>query len=218
MHTAMTVRGWLAAAAVAGLVAGLGIVAAPPVAAATTWSEEVTADSSTDIGPGFPMDACTWGSRDDPLYSASTTFQPSADGSYTFTVISATIGGQTDGNTTALAVFTPGYGQAECVGSDFEAVGLTSLTVDLTAGTTYLLLFYGLNDENVSTGVFTVDIPEGVVLTGTSDSSPIPAWLQSYGRAGSGAACEAGWAPSWQEWAVPVTGGWVCTRSIPSLG
>ena len=46
---------------------------------------------------------------------------------------------------------------------------------------------------------------------------PAPAWVQAYGR-GEAAPCDAGWNASWQEWAVPVTGGWVCTRSVPSLG
>jgi hypothetical protein len=47
---------------------------------------------------------------------------------------------------------------------------------------------------------------------------PIPAWVQAYGRARADATCENGWGPSWQSWAQPVTGGWVCTRTIPSLG
>jgi hypothetical protein len=55
------------------------------------------------------------------------------------------------------------------------------------------------------------------VVTG-GGSSPIPAWVQAYGRDGMDATCEDGWNPSWQEWAQEVTGGWVCTRSIPSLG
>jgi hypothetical protein len=46
----------------------------------------------------------------------------------------------------------------------------------------------------------------------------IPAWVQAYGRFGPDVACQTGWNPSWQKWAEPVTGGWVCTRSIPSLG
>lgn len=48
-------------------------------------------------------------------------------------------------------------------------------------------------------------------------SPAIPAWVQAYGR-DKDATCEDGWDPSWQEWAQEVTGGWVCTRSIPSLG
>lgn len=46
----------------------------------------------------------------------------------------------------------------------------------------------------------------------------IPDWVQAYGRVGEDAKCEAGWNPSWQMWAERITGGWVCTRTIPSLG
>lgn len=49
------------------------------------------------------------------------------------------------------------------------------------------------------------------------DAPAIPEWVQAYGRAMDGA-CLDGWDPSWQDWAQPVTGGWVCTRSVPSLG
>ena len=55
------------------------------------------------------------------------------------------------------------------------------------------------------------------VSPGTPTPS-VPAWVQAYGRASADAACEAGWDASWQAWAEPVTGGWVCTRSVPSLG
>jgi hypothetical protein len=59
-------------------------------------------------------------------------------------------------------------------------------------------------------------------LTATVVACPpaatIPAWVQAYGREGAKAACLDGWDASWQAWAEPVTGGWVCTRSIPSLG
>ncbi len=54
--------------------------------------------------------------------------------------------------------------------------------------------------------------------TSAGESTPVPWWVQAYGRADKDTTCEAGWTTSWQEWAVPVTGGWVCTRSIPSLG
>ena len=47
--------------------------------------------------------------------------------------------------------------------------------------------------------------------------SPIPTWVQAYGRQ-EVEKCLDGWDASWQPWAEPVTGGWVCTRSIPSLG
>lgn len=60
--------------------------------------------------------------------------------------------------------------------------------------------------------------PYGIFYLGArSGASPIPAWVQAYGRDKDGT-CEDGWDASWQSWAEPVTGGWVCTRSIPSLG
>lgn len=49
-------------------------------------------------------------------------------------------------------------------------------------------------------------------------ASPIPAWVQGYGRNSSTESCLAGWAPSWEQWMHAGAGGWVCTRSIPSLG
>lgn len=46
----------------------------------------------------------------------------------------------------------------------------------------------------------------------------IPNWVQAVGRQSSTTACPTGWGESWQEWARPVTGGWVCTRSVPMYG
>jgi hypothetical protein len=64
------------------------------------------------------------------------------------------------------------------------------------------------------------DGPAGSPVPATcgGDASAIPAWVQAYGRASAEAGCADGWSPSWQEWAEPVTGGWVCTRSVPSVG
>jgi hypothetical protein len=45
----------------------------------------------------------------------------------------------------------------------------------------------------------------------------IPDWVQGYGRAVTDS-CRAGWAASWEMWMNGGTGGYVCTRSIPSLG
>lgn len=60
--------------------------------------------------------------------------------------------------------------------------------------------------------------PAQAVDTTPVDTTPVPDWLQAYGRIGPNASCEVGWSPSWQEWAQAVTGGWVCTRSLPSYG
>ena len=47
---------------------------------------------------------------------------------------------------------------------------------------------------------------------------PILMWNQAVGRASSDAKCNDGWNPSWQEWAIASTGGWVCARAVPMYG
>jgi len=53
---------------------------------------------------------------------------------------------------------------------------------------------------------------------GAAAAPPIPAWVQAYARAGADAPCIEGWDPSWDLWPNDGTGGFVCQRSIPSLG
>jgi hypothetical protein len=54
--------------------------------------------------------------------------------------------------------------------------------------------------------------------SGTSSGPAIPEWVQAFGIFHRDDACLTGWTNSWQHWAEPITGGWVCTRTIPSLG
>jgi hypothetical protein len=99
----------------------------------------------------------------------------------------------------------PGITRATLTASDPALVG--------TAAT-----FRNIDDTQTVT-VRSVTAPASDTPSGTaSDVPPIPAWVQAYGRASADATCLDGWAASWQSWAEPVTGGWVCTRSIPSLG
>jgi hypothetical protein len=49
-------------------------------------------------------------------------------------------------------------------------------------------------------------------------ASPIPAWVQGYGRKSAADICDDGWKPSWEMWPNRGTGGWDCSREIPSLG
>jgi hypothetical protein len=68
-----------------------------------------------------------------------------------------------------------------------------------------------------------VDFNNGVtsnVVHGTVADTyiPIPPWVQGYGRASAADVCLDGWTASWELWPNGGTGGWVCTRSIPSLG
>ncbi len=62
------------------------------------------------------------------------------------------------------------------------------------------------------------DVRIGPPSASIVDAHPIPAWVQAYGRLGEDDSCLNGWGPSWQPWAEEITGGRVCTRSIPSLG
>jgi hypothetical protein len=76
---------------------------------------------------------------------------------------------------------------------------------------------YLCNDCDVGTMLrFTIAAPSAD--TTPAASTPIPAWVQAYGIFHHDDACQTGWGNSWQKWAEPVTGGWVCTRTIPSLG
>lgn len=46
----------------------------------------------------------------------------------------------------------------------------------------------------------------------------VPDWVQAYGRSGKDAPCLEGWTPSWDQWPNGGTGGFVCQRSIKSVG
>lgn len=48
--------------------------------------------------------------------------------------------------------------------------------------------------------------------------APIPMWVQGYARQAATDVCLDGWVASWEMWPHGGTGGWVCTRSIPSIG
>jgi hypothetical protein len=100
------------------------------------------------------------------------------------------------------AIFTGAF--VDCGSRPVLGTGIVADTVyDLPEGWT------------ITDGTLTVPV---VACAGGQGDQPIPAWVQAYARGGADAACESGWDASWQSWAEPVTGGWVCTRSIPSLG
>ena len=91
----------------------------------------------------------------------------------------------------------------------------TSGTVSYTFGADRLVASVGAQNDDSWTGSF--ECAAAPAPSGTT-SLAVPAWVQAYGRDDADASCEDGWSPSWQAWAEPVTGGWVCTRSIPSRG
>jgi hypothetical protein len=179
--------------------------------------------SSPDISAGYPVqDECAnWYTFYQPMYAESTSVTPPASGSYTFTMTSATFDGSNAPKYTSLTLFEGSYSAGNCVATAMgRGESLVALTASLTGGTTYLLVGWGSQDGYggvETTGNFTVAIPFDEASPG-GDPAPIPSWVQAYGRASADATCENGWDASWQSWAEPVTGGWVCTRSIPSLG
>lgn len=56
-----------------------------------------------------------------------------------------------------------------------------------------------------------------ITMTGGVPSA-IPPWVQAYGRGGAEVGCIDGWSPSWAQWPNEGSGGFVCTRSVPSRG
>ena len=64
--------------------------------------------------------------------------------------------------------------------------------------------------SGVASATFTCTEPESV--------APVPAWVQEYARPSADAACADAWTPSWSRWPNAGSGGFVCVRSVPSVG
>ena len=208
----MKARRILASAAAAVMIAGGVTMAVAPSASAASY--DVTVDCDADVWIGTPSagdtltftlaDGCT-----DPwnLYNlTSSTGGSNIPGYLSLDDEDQSIGCREDGNAGRWCVWGP------------DVVPTTLLAVNDEGGGAPLaqgVHLANLNDDNDT---------EFWILYGTEPSpsagggSAIPSWVQAYGRASMDATCEDGWNPSWQEWAVAVTGGWVCERSIPSLG
>lgn len=127
-------------------------------------------------------------------------------------VIAVSFANPSDGATT-------GYLKVNLITRDLTSIpGTASFTFRNTDSYSVgMELDIGTSDWNWSCGVVQSPSP-GSAAASTADGQPIPSWTQARGRDGMNATCEIGWGPSWQEWAEPVTGGWVCTRSIPMYG
>ena len=112
----------------------------------------------------------------------------------------------------------------DLTGADLSGAAMTD--ADLTGA------FVTCDDDGIlGTGISALGLtlPSGWALDGgtltvpvapctTVSASPIPAWVQAYGRASADATCLEGWNPSWDLWPNDGKGGFVCQRSIPSLG
>lgn len=198
-------RIWTSAGAAVMVVGGVSLAVAP---AASAVDQTIDADclSSTDLSlAADPGDVMTLN------LTNCTTFGWNGSG-----VARAWGAGWGPGGGLPFAPNSPGVW--------FEVTGgLTTLEWTAPEDTSPPVQIFGISSLNGGGGnfgsQFRVFISTGYTEPApAADAPPIPAWVQAYGRASADATCIEGWDASWQSWAEPVTGGWVCTRSIPSLG
>jgi len=201
----MSVRHLLVAVAVAVfLVAGLGTTAATPAHAASADPASSTLACASDTDGA--NDRTITGAVGDTFTLQSNSGVHGCGLSPTAVTFGATTYTGYSGIVTAAGLIVFGSGPVEyfqSAGATFTIVGSGSFT-----------LSHGNLDFRNHSSTITVRLPGAPV---TTPAPAIPAWVQAYGR-DKDAACLDGWGASWQQWAEKVTGGWVCDRSIPSLG
>jgi hypothetical protein len=193
----------LSTVAAVGLVAGLGITGAAPASAASADPAGALVacgsgvnGSQNQIFTGAVGDTFTLTSSGANCWIASTggVFAGTitlADGYSGIVTVTGTV------PESGADIFGSYYGNMVAT---FTIVGSGSFTLGHGGGIQY-------------SSTITV-----IAVDGPASAASIPAWVQAYGRASADAKCQDGWDASWQEWAQDVTGGWVCTRSIPANG
>lgn len=200
----MRVRRVLASvAAAATLAGGVSLAVAPGASAADLGSHTVACNTA-----GGSAEISITGQVGD-------TFTVTSDGAQDCNVTSSTAGivsWTTDDNTGRLTQDPIFFcGSTDCTGANFVA---TTVTITLLAAglTTWVAKKQGFGLTIHFSG------PVASAPAPAPASVPIPPWVQAYGIFHHDEACLPSWTNSWQMWAEPITGGWVCTRSIPSLG
>ena len=107
----------------------------------------------------------------------------------------------------SFVTFVPFSGR--CTNGDYQrTMAYNEITVEVADGNEILL-------SNIT---LDADVPPAAEVPSTPVKEPILMWVQSYGRHNQTDGCLDGWNPSWEMWMNEGTGGWVCTREIPSLG
>lgn len=201
----MNVRKILASTAAAAMIAGVVTIASAPAASAATIN--LTADCSSTAPPiqsvtQIVADAgdtiviaggadCLLALGLDPAVVSPN--RPTADPAGTFTFVLA--GDLAPGN----------------YGGNYEGGNIIDVNNDPDGGPRCNA---SATFDNVCGGQWYVTIRGAA----TDAAAPIPAWVQGYGRASADEVCLEGWNASWAEWMNDGTGGFVCERSIPSLG
>jgi hypothetical protein len=195
----------MTAVAMLGLPAGLGLIGATPALAAPAdpSSLSVACDSSTNS----IFSTTLYGDPGDTFTITNTVF-----GSYCYVrETNGNVGGNPLDGYTGIVIATAGENPSP---GEIRIGPTAYFTI---VGTGSFTMRYGPGASKSST-ITVARRPAPPLSDAASSAPPIPEWVQAYGRHGADAACVDGWGTSWQSWAVPVTGGWVCTRSIPSLG
>lgn len=196
-------------ALVVALVAATGIVVVAPTASAAT------AIDCTAAGVNNVAITVAAGATETFAFTgvcAGLTTRQYATGSATRGSIYATTNAQFAGTCTqdniAGTQWSCPANQIKTIQGTFNTDTLTSVvyTAPSTAGTDYFFIM-----GNTGTKFWSVSI---TVAGGSSNAGDTPPpWLQAYGRHQADT-CRVGWHPSWAEWAVDKTGGWVCERTI----
>ena len=196
----MRVRRIAASVASAVTVAGLGIAGATPASSAIDYTCAsinglTTVVTNTNVSPGSAV------------FSATVDFAAGDTLTATWSDI--------NGGATASALYVPTNRSVFYSQTPTATMSYTVTAADVAAGS-WAPNFKADITGSVSSATITITC--GNPSSPASSAAAIPAWVQAYGIFLQDDACLTGWTNSWQEWAVPVTGGWVCTRSIPSLG
>jgi hypothetical protein len=215
----------LAGAAALMVAGGVSLASAPAASAASSVNGTISSPNPV-LEAGFALSQCEWFTEYPTWGGAVYSYIPNVSATETFTMTASSFS-----SNTGIGIFTGTYSEGHCLDSIRIRSDDPSMSVPVTAGQQYTVVVWGCDepcgpDVTYSYGTFTFEYLLDAELIGPPappsaaavSAIPIPAWVQAYGRFGKDAPCIEGWSASWQSWAEPVTGGWACTRSIPSLG
>lgn len=199
----MRVRRTMASVAASALIAGGALLAAAPAAHAATDLGRVDFDctDNTDIYGALPIDGST-------VYVSGVvgdTFVIDQDDSIDCPILTGS--GQAVNTIDQLGFVSETDAEDSLYTDPLRYADSITVEYLIQCSGTFRIL---AEDDSYYTIVVTAADCSG-------RSTSVPNWLQAYGRF-SGDTCQDGWSPSWQEWAIDVTGGLVCTRNVPSRG
>lgn len=197
------------------------VIGAHPASAMTSTVTVALTNTSPILGNRYLGDSngsgCLISSSGSALRYETYQLNVTVPGVYTFTDLIDTPNTDVYVAVYPLGAFNSSNIATNCISTGDDGPAL----LDLSSATSYTLVAALYSGQAwASSQAIGLDGPGEAYLGAVRQnaSTPIPMWMQAYARARQEATCEVGWGASWQPWAVPVSGGWVCTRSVPSLG